>query len=209
MTLNVVAALLTITGYSVNDTIVIFDRVRENLRGRCGASPEQGRQLSVNQTLGRTVITVRHDLPRRAGPVHVRRRGAARLRVHDARRRRHRHLLDRVHRGDDCHHPERAPGVRGPRREHRSQRPPAERGRAAGATCGFPRRRARAVLLLEAALLGVVQGLTEFLPVSSSAHLILARTFFGWDARAVRPARSTWPATSARWSRSWSTSGPT
>ena len=35
-----------------------------------------------------------------------------------------------------------------------------------------------------AALLGVIQGLTEFLPVSSSAHLILARAFFGWDAQA-------------------------
>lgn len=34
---------------------------------------------------------------------------------------------------------------------------------------------------LQAALLGIIQGLTEFLPISSSAHLILARTFFGWE----------------------------
>ncbi|MGE3843781.1 MAG: undecaprenyl-diphosphate phosphatase [Vicinamibacterales bacterium] len=38
--------------------------------------------------------------------------------------------------------------------------------------------------LFHAALLGVVQGLTEFLPISSSAHLILARALFGWDAGA-------------------------
>jgi undecaprenyl-diphosphatase len=41
------------------------------------------------------------------------------------------------------------------------------------------------VTLVHAALLGVVQGLTEFLPVSSSAHLLLARALFGWDAEAM------------------------
>jgi preprotein translocase subunit SecF len=57
LSLNVVAALLTITGYSVNDTIVIFDRVRENLRGLRRESLEKVVNLSVNQTLSRTVIT--------------------------------------------------------------------------------------------------------------------------------------------------------
>jgi preprotein translocase subunit SecF len=57
LSLNVVAAILTITGYSVNDTIVIFDRVRENLRGMRRESLEHIVNLSVNQTLGRTIIT--------------------------------------------------------------------------------------------------------------------------------------------------------
>ena len=38
------------------------------------------------------------------------------------------------------------------------------------------------MIVVEAVLLGVIQGLTEFLPVSSSGHLILAKAFFGWDA---------------------------
>jgi preprotein translocase subunit SecF len=57
LSLNVVAALLTITGYSVNDTIVVFDRVRENFRSMRRDSLEHVVNVSVNQTLGRTVIT--------------------------------------------------------------------------------------------------------------------------------------------------------
>lgn len=57
LSLNIVAALLTMTGYSVNDTIVIFDRVRENTRALRRESLAEVVNRSVNQTLGRTVIT--------------------------------------------------------------------------------------------------------------------------------------------------------
>jgi len=57
LSLNIVAAILTITGYSVNDTIVIFDRVRENLRSKRRDSLEAVVNTSVNQTLSRTLIT--------------------------------------------------------------------------------------------------------------------------------------------------------
>jgi preprotein translocase subunit SecF len=57
LSLNVVAAILTITGYSVNDTIVIFDRVRENLRSMRREPLETIVNKSVNQTLSRTIIT--------------------------------------------------------------------------------------------------------------------------------------------------------
>jgi preprotein translocase SecF subunit len=57
LSLNTVAAILTIAGYSVNDTIVIFDRVRENLRSARGMSIAAAVNLAVNQTLGRTIIT--------------------------------------------------------------------------------------------------------------------------------------------------------
>jgi len=57
ISLNVVAGILTITGYSVNDTIVVFDRVRENLRSRRREPLDQIINTSVNQTLARTVIT--------------------------------------------------------------------------------------------------------------------------------------------------------
>jgi preprotein translocase subunit SecF len=57
LSLNVIAALLTIIGYSVNDTIVIFDRVRENGRRMSADGLDAVVNLSVNQTLSRTVIT--------------------------------------------------------------------------------------------------------------------------------------------------------
>jgi preprotein translocase subunit SecF len=57
LSLNVVAAILTITGYSVNDTIVIFDRVRENLRLTRREPLDKVINHSVNQTLVRTIIT--------------------------------------------------------------------------------------------------------------------------------------------------------
>jgi len=57
LSLNVVAAILTITGYSVNDTIVVFDRVRENLKSMRREPLATIVNTSVNQTLGRTIIT--------------------------------------------------------------------------------------------------------------------------------------------------------
>ena len=51
------AALLTLVGYSVNDTVVVFDRMRENLRLRRGDDLEMLMNLSINQTLSRTIIT--------------------------------------------------------------------------------------------------------------------------------------------------------
>jgi preprotein translocase subunit SecF len=57
LSLNVIAAILTIAGYSVNDTIVVFDRVRENQRTMRREPLDQAVNRSVNQTLGRTIIT--------------------------------------------------------------------------------------------------------------------------------------------------------
>ncbi len=56
-TLPVIAALLTVIGYSLNDTIVVFDRIRENLRLKRTLPIEELVNVSINQTLGRTIIT--------------------------------------------------------------------------------------------------------------------------------------------------------
>jgi preprotein translocase subunit SecF len=55
--LTVVAALLAVIGYSLNDTIVIFDRIRENFHGLRKETPVNVLDISINQTLSRTIIT--------------------------------------------------------------------------------------------------------------------------------------------------------
>jgi preprotein translocase subunit SecF len=57
ITLTVIAAILTLIGYSMNDTIVVFDRIRENLRLSRRESLKDVVNRSINQTLSRTVLT--------------------------------------------------------------------------------------------------------------------------------------------------------
>jgi SecD/SecF fusion protein len=57
LTLTLVGAILTIAGYSINDTIVVFDRIREGLASGRRGSIEQIMNESINQTLGRTILT--------------------------------------------------------------------------------------------------------------------------------------------------------
>jgi preprotein translocase SecF subunit len=57
ISLPVLAALLTIIGYSLNDTIVVYDRIRENLKLLRGTSYPNIINMSINQSLTRTVIT--------------------------------------------------------------------------------------------------------------------------------------------------------
>jgi SecD/SecF fusion protein len=57
LSLVMVGAILTIAGYSINDTIVIFDRIREGLKTGERGTVEQLMNLSINQTLGRTILT--------------------------------------------------------------------------------------------------------------------------------------------------------
>lgn len=55
--LTVVAAVLAVIGYSLNDTVVAFDRIRENFIGLRGASAEEVMNISINEMLARTIIT--------------------------------------------------------------------------------------------------------------------------------------------------------
>ncbi len=106
LSLNIVAALLTITGYSVNDTIVIFDRVRENQRTAKKESLEEVVNRSVNQTLVADDYHGGDDVRRGRVALRAGGRSAARAGVHAARRHHLRHLLLGVHRVGHCDHPE-------------------------------------------------------------------------------------------------------
>ncbi len=55
--LSIVAAVLTIVGYSMNDTVVIYDRIRENLRKFSNLKISEISNISINETLSRTIIT--------------------------------------------------------------------------------------------------------------------------------------------------------
>jgi preprotein translocase SecF subunit len=57
LTLTLVGAILTIAGYSINDTIVVFDRIREGLASGRRGTIEQIMNESINQTLSRTILT--------------------------------------------------------------------------------------------------------------------------------------------------------
>ncbi len=55
--LSIIAAVLTIVGYSMNDTVVIYDRIRENLNKHTKLNINETANLSINETLSRTIIT--------------------------------------------------------------------------------------------------------------------------------------------------------
>ncbi len=57
LTLTMVGAVLTIAGYSINDTIVVYDRIREGLAGGRRGTIEEIMNSSINQTLSRTILT--------------------------------------------------------------------------------------------------------------------------------------------------------
>ena len=72
---NMIAAFLTLVGLSVNDTVVIFDRIRENQKIFRTHGAQELINKSLNETLSRTIITIGHDLRRADRAADLRRRG--------------------------------------------------------------------------------------------------------------------------------------
>ena len=131
--LSIVAALLTILGYSVNDTVVVSDRIRENLRKFKRMDLDELLNLSINETLSRTILTGVHRHRRADLALHLRRRGDPQLQPRHAARRRDRHLLVDLHRRAAAGLPRRqarmgGDGAQAGRRQRRAQGPARERG---------------------------------------------------------------------------------
>ena len=122
LSLIIVGAVLTIAGYSVNDTIVVFDRIREGINNGRRGSILEIMNLSINETLSRTILTGGVTLLHHGRPLLFRRPGAERLRLRDPRRRARRHLLLDLHRGPDRPLVEQPRWQRSPHRD----RPPVE-----------------------------------------------------------------------------------
>ena len=100
--LRVLAALLAVLGYSLNDTIVVYDRIRENLALHTKSDLVDVLNRSVNETLSRTLLTGVTSLVAVLRAAAVRRRGGAALRARDADRHRGGHLLVGLHRLADA-----------------------------------------------------------------------------------------------------------
>ena len=91
--LSIVAALLTVLGYSVNDTVVVSDRIRENLRRYKKMDIDELLNISINETLSRTVLTGVTTIAVLLFAAGFRRRCAVQLLARHAPRRDHRHLF--------------------------------------------------------------------------------------------------------------------
>jgi SecD/SecF fusion protein len=113
--LSSIAAVLTIVGYSLNDTVVVYDRVRENLRRYKKLPLTSLLDLSINQMLPRTILTSVTTLLALSGAVHLRRRSDPVLHLCDDLRRAGRHLFVDLHRCAGAH-PVQAEGRQFPRR---------------------------------------------------------------------------------------------
>jgi hypothetical protein len=99
--LSVLAALLGLMGYSLNDTIIVYDRIRENMATHTKHNLVDVLNRSVNETLSRTLLTSLNTLATVLCLLLPRRRGDLRLRARDGDRDRRRHLLVDLRRGAD------------------------------------------------------------------------------------------------------------